>query len=40
MAGMLIDNWSTMKKNFVRVMPRDYKLALKRLKEMETDDIY
>ncbi len=37
-AGRLIDNWAKLKNNFVRVMPRDYKLALKRLKEMETDE--
>jgi len=30
-AKKIVDNWDQMKNSFVRVMPRDYKLALKRI---------
>jgi glutamate synthase domain-containing protein 3 len=29
----VLDNWSTLAQRFVKVMPTDYKLALKKLEE-------
>jgi glutamate synthase (ferredoxin) len=33
LAGRILEDWETNKKHFIKVMPKDYKIALQRLAE-------